>query len=48
MRRDPGECGDGPHGGSPFMTSLLVDGLMDAWLLLRDPRIPEIVVRAAA
>ncbi|WP_437986092.1 hypothetical protein [Sorangium sp. So ce117] len=44
---DPGECGDGPHGGSPFMTSLLVDGLMDAWLLLRDPRIPEIVVRAA-
>ncbi|WP_437818024.1 hypothetical protein [Sorangium sp. So ce1078] len=45
---DPGECGRGPRGGSPFMTSLVVEGLMDAWLLLRDPRIPEIVVRAAA
>ncbi|HEU4409955.1 MAG TPA: hypothetical protein VFS43_32170 [Polyangiaceae bacterium] len=45
---DPDECGRGPRGASPFMTSLLVDGLMDAWLLTRDPRVPPVVLKAAA
>lgn len=47
-RPDPDECGRGPRGGSPFMTSLLVDGLMETWFLTRDARIPPVVLRAAA
>jgi hypothetical protein len=47
-RPDPDECGRGPRGGSPFMTSLLIDGLMDTWFLTRDERIPPVVLRAAA
>ena len=47
VRPDPEECGDGPRGASPFMTSLLVDGLMDTWFLTGDSRIPGVVVRAA-
>ena len=35
-RPDPEECGQGPEGASPFMTSLVVDGLMDYWLLTSD------------
>ncbi len=35
-RADPEECGVGPNGASPFMTSLLVDGVMDYWLLTAD------------
>ncbi|MBX3231170.1 MAG: hypothetical protein KIT84_09535 [Labilithrix sp.] len=35
-RPDPDECGDGPAGASPFMTSLVVDGMMDYWLLTAD------------
>jgi hypothetical protein len=46
-RPDPSECGDGPRGASPFMTSLLIDGLMDTWFLTGDSRIPGVVVRAA-
>ncbi|ACY16619.1 hypothetical protein [Haliangium ochraceum] len=44
---DPDECDEGPRGGSPFMTSLLVDGLMDTWMLTGDKRIPGIVTRVA-
>jgi hypothetical protein len=47
-RPDPDECGRGPRGGSPFMTSLLIDGLMETWFLTRDERIPPVVLRAAA
>jgi hypothetical protein len=47
VRPDPSECGDGPMGGSPFMTSLLIDGLMDTWFLTGDARIPSVVVKAA-
>jgi hypothetical protein len=36
VRPDPDECGDGPSGASPFMTSLVVDGIMDYWLLTAD------------
>jgi hypothetical protein len=46
-RPDPDECGDGPAGGSPFMTSLLIDGLMDSYALTGDSRIPSVVVKAA-
>ena len=35
-RPDPDECGSGPKGASPFMTSIVVDGLMDWWLLTAD------------
>jgi hypothetical protein len=35
-RADPDECSSGPEGASPFMTSLLVDGVMDYWLLTAD------------
>ncbi|MEM6954456.1 MAG: hypothetical protein AAF645_02175 [Myxococcota bacterium] len=48
VRPDPSECSDGPAGGSPFMTSLLVDGLMDAFALTNDARIPGVVTRTAA
>jgi hypothetical protein len=47
VRPDPEECGNGPKGGSPFMTSLLIDGLMDTWFLTGDARIPGVVVKAA-
>ena len=36
VRADPEECGNGPSGASPFMTSLVVDGMMDYWLLTSD------------
>jgi hypothetical protein len=48
VRPDPSECGDGPAGGSPFMTSLLIDGLMDSYVLLGDARIVDVVTAAAA
>jgi hypothetical protein len=48
QRPDPDECGRGPRGASPFMTSLLIDGLMDTWTLTGDARIPPVVLRAAA
>jgi hypothetical protein len=48
VRPDPDECGQGPRGGSPFMTSLLIDGLMETWSLTGDERIPPVVLRAAA
>ena len=35
-RPDPDECGRGGEGASPFMTSILVDGIMDWWLLTAD------------
>jgi hypothetical protein len=46
-RPDPEECERGPHGGSPFMTSLLVDALMDYYALTRDKRIPDVVRKVA-
>ena len=48
VRPDPDECSDGPAGASPFMTSLLIDGLMDAYALTGDARIPGVVQRSAA
>ena len=36
VRPDPEECGNGPKGASPFMTSLVADGLMEYWLLTGD------------
>lgn len=47
VRPDPEECSDGPAGGSPFMTSLLIDALMDAYWLTEDSRIETIVVQTA-
>ncbi|CAN5884573.1 hypothetical protein BH11MYX4_BH11MYX4_03210 [soil metagenome] len=41
VRPDPGECGDGPEGASPFMTSIVVDGMMDWWLLTADTALIE-------
>jgi len=35
-RPDPEECDNGPSGASPFMTSLVVDGMMDYWLMTAD------------
>ncbi|XYI00726.1 hypothetical protein ACMHYB_13595 [Sorangium sp. So ce1128] len=46
-RADPAECERGPRGGSPFMTALLVDALMDYRALTGDPRVREVVARAA-
>jgi hypothetical protein len=46
-RPDPSECGDGPAGASPFMTSLLVDGIMDSYFLLGDTRLPGVVTAVA-
>jgi hypothetical protein len=46
-RPDPDECSDGPNGASPFMTSLVVDGLMDYFTLTSDPRIPEVIGKFA-
>jgi hypothetical protein len=47
VRPDPDECGDGPNGASPFMTSLLVDGLMDAYFMTGDATICPAVVSVA-
>ena len=47
-RVDPEECERGPRGGSPFMTALLVDALMDYQALTGDVRIRDVVARAAA
>jgi Divergent InlB B-repeat domain len=41
VRPDPTECGNGPRGASPFMSSLMVDGLMDYHQLTADTRITE-------
>jgi hypothetical protein len=46
-RPDPEECEKGPRGASPFMTSLLVDALMDYWTLTKDPRIADVVRKVA-
>ncbi|XXX79909.1 hypothetical protein WMF30_14150 [Sorangium sp. So ce134] len=46
-RADPTECERGPRGGSPFMTALLVDALMDYRALTGDPRVRDVVARAA-
>ncbi|WP_437817221.1 hypothetical protein [Sorangium sp. So ce1078] len=46
-RADPTECERGPRGGSPFMTALLVDALMDYHALTGDPRVRDVVARAA-
>ncbi len=46
-RPDPSECGDGPNGGSPFMASLLIDGLMDSYFMTGDDGICPVVVSAA-
>ena len=47
VRPDPDECSSGPNGGSPFMTSLLVDGLMDYYFLTYDARIADVVENVA-
>lgn len=47
VRPDPSECSDGPKGGSPFMTSLLVDGLMDWHALTGDARVVDVVAKVA-
>jgi hypothetical protein len=47
-RADSSECENGPNGASPFMTSLVVDGLMDYWLLTQDTTKVEPVVRKMA
>ena len=43
VRPDPTECGNGPRGASPFMSSLMVDGLMDYHQLTADSRVPEVL-----
>ncbi len=47
MRADPSECEDGPQGGSPFMTSLVVDAIMDYVALTGDARATEVVRKLA-
>ena len=47
VRPDPTECSNGPRGASPFMTSLLVDGLMDYHKLTGDARITDAVRKLA-
>lgn len=47
VRPDPSECSNGPAGGSPFMTSLLVDGLMDYHALTLDGRVVDVVKKVA-
>jgi hypothetical protein len=44
---DATECRVGPRGGSPFMTAILVEGLMETWFLTHHPAIPAVVVKAA-
>ncbi len=46
-RVDPEECERGARGGSPFMTALLVDALMDYHTLTGDERVRDVVARAA-
>ena len=46
-RPDPEECIGGPKGGSPFMSSLLVDGMMDWWLLTAEPGTKDFMVKLA-
>jgi hypothetical protein len=46
-RADPDECERGPRGASPFMTSLLVDALMDYWMLTGDARVAAVVSKVA-
>ncbi len=46
-RPDPSECGDGPSGASPFMTTILIDALMNAYYLTGDVRIPPVVLKTA-
>jgi hypothetical protein len=46
-RPDPEECEKGPRGGSPFMASILVDGLMDYRALTGDARVTGSVRRLA-
>jgi hypothetical protein len=47
VRPDPSECSNGPRGASPFMTALLVDGLMEYHTLSGDVRIAEVVRKVA-
>ena len=47
MHADPSECEDGPKGGSPFMTSLVVDGIMDYFALTGDMRAKDVVTKMA-
>jgi len=47
VRPDPTECGNGPQGASPFMSSLLVDGLMDYHQLTADTRVKEALRKLA-
>ena len=53
-RPDPDECYGGaedptagPRGASPFMTSLVVDGVMDWWQLTGDPRVAPFLDKLA-
>jgi hypothetical protein len=46
-RADPAECERGSRGGSPFMTALLIDALMDYHALTGDARVRDVVERAA-
>ena len=48
VRPDPSECGNGPRGASPFMTSLLVDGLMDYHQLTADARVGEVLRKVSS
>lgn len=48
VRPDPSECSNGPKGASPFMTSLLVDGLMDYQALTGDARVADVVKKVAS
>ena len=47
VRPDPTECSNGPRGASPFMTSLLVDALMEYHRLSGDARIVDVVRKVA-
>lgn len=47
VRPDPEECSDGPRGASPFMTSLVVDGMMDYWLLTADAKVEPFMKKLA-
>jgi hypothetical protein len=46
-RPDPEECARGPRGASPFMTSLLVDALIDYQSVTHDGRVADVVRRVA-
>lgn len=47
-RVDPTECRFGPKGASAFMTSLVVDGVMDYWALTGDTAKVEPLIRKLA